>query len=85
LLFVRGATRVKSIFLLKEWPSIGSPLLFVRGATRVKSITCYVSETPPIFNNVSDVVPIAAVLPNIAVMGDASSCIVFGQAPIRAE
>jgi hypothetical protein len=30
-------------------------------------------ETPPIFNNVSEVVPIMAVLPNIAVLGDAST------------
>jgi hypothetical protein len=42
LLFVRGATRVKSInFLLSKGPPIGSPLPFVRGATCVKSITFY--------------------------------------------
>jgi hypothetical protein len=40
---------------------------------------------PPIFNNVSDVVPIMAVLPNIAVLGDASPCVVSSQAPVRAE
>jgi hypothetical protein len=40
LLFVRGATRVKSIsFLLNKEPPIGSPLLFIRGAMRVKSIS----------------------------------------------
>jgi hypothetical protein len=38
LLFVCGATHVKSIFLLKEGLPIGNPLLFVRGATRVKSL-----------------------------------------------
>jgi hypothetical protein len=38
LLFVCGATRVKSInFLLSKGPSIESPLLFVHGATRVKT------------------------------------------------
>jgi hypothetical protein len=38
LLFVRGATRVKSmLFLLDKGPLIGSPLLFIRGATRVKA------------------------------------------------
>jgi hypothetical protein len=40
---------------------------------------------PPIFNNVSEVVPITTVLPNIAALGDASLRVVFGQAPIRAE
>jgi hypothetical protein len=39
LLFVCGATHVKSIsFLLSKGPSIESPLLFVCGATHVKSI-----------------------------------------------
>jgi hypothetical protein len=44
LLFVCGATRVKSIdFLLNKGPLIGSPWVFVRGATRVKSISfCYI-------------------------------------------
>jgi hypothetical protein len=42
LLFVHGATLVKSInFLLSKGPPIGSPLLFVRGATRVKSINFF--------------------------------------------
>jgi hypothetical protein len=86
LIFVRGATRIKkAYFLLKEGPPIGSPLLFVRGATRVKSITGSVSKMPSIFNNVSEVIPITAVLPNIAVLGDASLCVVSGQAPIMTE
>jgi hypothetical protein len=38
LLFVRSATRVKSLFLLNKGLLIGSPLLFIRGATRVKSV-----------------------------------------------
>jgi hypothetical protein len=42
LLFVRGATRVKSIsFLLSKGPSIGSPLLFIRGDMRIKSLSFY--------------------------------------------
>jgi hypothetical protein len=42
-------------------------------------------ETPPIFNNVSEVVPITAVLPNIAVLGDTSLRVISSQAPVRAE
>jgi hypothetical protein len=38
LLFVCGATPVKSIFFLSKGPPIGSSFLFVRGATRVKSM-----------------------------------------------
>jgi hypothetical protein len=38
-----------------------------------------------IFNNVAEVVPITAVLPHIAVLGDASPHVVSSQAPIRAE
>jgi hypothetical protein len=42
LLFVRGATRVKSIsFFLSKGPLIGSSLLFVRDATCVKSISFF--------------------------------------------
>jgi hypothetical protein len=42
LLFVCGATRVKSInFLLSKGPSIRISLLFICGATCVKSISFY--------------------------------------------
>jgi hypothetical protein len=42
-------------------------------------------ETPLIFNNVSEVVPITTVFPNIAVLGDASPRVVSSQAPVKAE